>query len=287
MSVVGTFHLIANSSKSSASYLVTMATAQTSTGNNVSSPGVEQHLQGVYRVIGFTVVAIIFIVGLLGNVLVVWVVTLTRAMHTPTNCYLVSLAIADILLLASGPSATLVEFVLGMHGQILFGSLACPAMVFTQYLGVNVSSLCITTFTVERYIAICHPMRSQTICTVNHAKKVICALWTFGIVYCAPWLYLAQSTSKPHSNGSTVEFCNHRLDRTQYTFYYTIDLVIFYIVPLLLTCVLYGLIARVLFADRPSHHLHNNHSTNTVVASRSSSNGYERSPSHGGATSSF
>jgi len=62
--------------------------------------------------------------------------------------------------------------------------------VFTQYLGVNVSSLSITAFTVERYIAICHPMRAQTMCTVRRAKRIIVVLWTFGVTYCAPWLGL-------------------------------------------------------------------------------------------------
>lgn len=231
---------------------VSMATAYLSNATSVV-PAPLPYLQPAYRLIGFFIVALIFVVGLLGNVLVVWVVTLTRAMHTPTNCYLVSLAIADILLLVSGPSATLVEFILGMHGQILFGSLACPAMVFTQYLGVNVSSLFITAFTVERYIAICHPMRSQTICTVSHAKRVICALWTFGVLYCSPWFYLARSTTVVKPDNSTVDFCGHRLVRDEYTIYYTIDLIIFYVIPLLLSCVLYGLIAMVLFTDRPHH----------------------------------
>jgi len=66
--------------------------------------------------------------------------------------------------------------------------------VFAQYLGVNVSSLSITAFTVERYIAIGHPMRAQTMCTVSRAKRIIVALWIFGVVYCAPWLGL--STTK-------------------------------------------------------------------------------------------
>ena len=74
--------------------------------------------------------------------------------------------------------------------RILYFASLLSEQVFAQYLGVNVSSLSITAFTVERYIAICHPMRAQTMCTVSRAKRIIVALWLFGVLYCAPWLAL-------------------------------------------------------------------------------------------------
>lgn len=43
-----------------------------------------------YRLIGTFFNSIIFIVGVLGNMMVVAVVKRTRSMHSPTNCYLVS-----------------------------------------------------------------------------------------------------------------------------------------------------------------------------------------------------
>ena len=45
--------------------------------------------------------SIIFLTGILGNVLVCAVVYRTRSMHTTTNCYLVSLAVADTITLVS------------------------------------------------------------------------------------------------------------------------------------------------------------------------------------------
>lgn len=201
-----------------------------------------------YRVAGCLFVSIIFIIGFVGNVMVVIVVSRTRSMHTPTNCYLVSLAIADIMLLVSAPLPTIAEYFL-IIDQSLLGAVGCAIMVFCQYLGVNVSSLSITAFTVERYIAICHPMRAQTMCTVKRAKRIIAALWLFGICYCVPWLVLI--TTKPiyYRDGSMIETCTFKLARANYLTYYMTDLVIFYIIPLLLTCILYGLIGRILFTS--------------------------------------
>jgi len=103
----------------------------------------------IYRVVGSLLVGVIFVVGLVGNALVVAVVSRTRSMHTPTYWYLVSLALADIILLVSAPLPTLIEYHL-LVDEWVFGRAGCSAMVFMQYLGVNLSSLSITAFTVER-----------------------------------------------------------------------------------------------------------------------------------------
>lgn len=67
-----------------------------------------------YRIIGTVFQGIVFFVGLLGNIMVVIVVWQTRSMHTPTNCYLVSLSIADFMvLIASVPNEILAYYLLG------------------------------------------------------------------------------------------------------------------------------------------------------------------------------
>ncbi|KAL0274348.1 UNVERIFIED_CONTAM: hypothetical protein PYX00_006800 [Menopon gallinae] len=45
-----------------------------------------------YRIIGTFFNSIIFIFGVFGNLMVVAVVKRNRSMHSPTNCYLVSLS---------------------------------------------------------------------------------------------------------------------------------------------------------------------------------------------------
>jgi len=124
-----------------------MTTAETTNATTEIFPA--EYYGPIYRVVGSLLVGVIFVVGLVGNALVIAVVTRTRSMHTPTNWYLVSLALADIILLVSAPLPTLVEYHL-LIDEWVFGRVGCSAMVFMQYLGVNVSSLSITAFTVER-----------------------------------------------------------------------------------------------------------------------------------------
>ena len=201
-----------------------------------------------YRIIGCLFVSIIFVIGFVGNIMVVVVVWRTRSMHTPTNCYLVSLAVADILLLVSAPLPTIVEYFL-IVDQCVLGAVGCSVMVFMQYLGVNVSAMSITAFTIERYIAICHAMRAHAMCTVRRAKRIIAGVWTFGVFYCTPWLALTTTQPKEFADGTHIETCTFKLERHHYVTYYMADLIIFYVGPLLLTCVLYALIARILFGS--------------------------------------
>ncbi|XP_064641242.1 thyrotropin-releasing hormone receptor-like [Lineus longissimus] len=204
-----------------------------------------------YRIISCFFYSVIFLVGFVGNVMVVIVVSKIRVMRTPTNCYLVSLGVADILVLVSAclpqvfatgvPSLRMDEWILG--------HVTCSILIFLNYLGVNVSSLSITAFTIERYIAICHPMKAQTICTVKRAKRIIVVLWTFGICYNAPWLALTTIVTYNLVDGTTQDSCTFKLTRGFYIWVYMADFMLFYAIPLILTCVLYGLIGRILFSS--------------------------------------
>lgn len=59
-------------------------------------------------------------------------------MHSPTNCYLVSLAAADcVVLIASVPNEILSYYVIG--SQWIWGPIGCAVFVFLQNLGDDFS----------------------------------------------------------------------------------------------------------------------------------------------------
>ncbi|GLG97861.1 Pyrokinin-1 receptor [Gryllus bimaculatus] len=147
-----------------------------------------------YRIVGTFFQGLVLLVGVLGNLMVVVVVKRSPSMRSPTNCYLVSLAVADCVVLLSSVPNELVSYYL-VGNQWLWGELGCAGFVFCQNLGINASSLSLVAFTVERYIAICQPMRSQSLCTVARAKRITAAVWAFALAYCSPWLGL--TTTRP------------------------------------------------------------------------------------------
>ncbi|CAJ1057278.1 thyrotropin releasing hormone receptor 2 [Xyrichtys novacula] len=200
-----------------------------------------------YKTVAVFLVLLVCFVGIVGNIMVVLVVLTTRHMKTPTNCYLVSLAIADLTVLVAAGLPNIAD---SLTGTWVFGHAGCLGITYFQYLGINVSSCSITAFTVERYIAICHPMKAQTVCTVSRAKRIIAGVWIFTCIYCMLWFFLVDIQE---SQDGHVQ-CGYRVKRELYLPIYLIDFAIFYVIPLLLAIVLYGLIARILYlSPLPNH----------------------------------
>ncbi|XP_011448666.2 thyrotropin-releasing hormone receptor isoform X6 [Magallana gigas] len=200
-----------------------------------------------YTVMAVGLPLVIFIIGFAGNILVITVILKRRSLQTPTNCYLLSLCVADCILLISSNLPTIPEPLLRAEDWP-YGSFMCTLCVFLGYLGANVSSLSIGAFTVERYIGICHSLKAQTICTVSRARRILFVLWTLAILYCSPWLALAKVV--PHTrNGTVVQSCTYTLERYYYGIYYVFDFVVFYVVPLVLSSVLYFFMIRLLLKD--------------------------------------
>uniref|UniRef100_A0A8B9ELZ4 Thyrotropin-releasing hormone receptor n=1 Tax=Anser cygnoides TaxID=8845 RepID=A0A8B9ELZ4_ANSCY len=194
------------------------------------------------QVVTILLVLLICGVGIAGNVMVVLVVLRTKHMVTPTNCYLVSLAVADLIVLLAAGLPNISDVV----ASWVYGYAGCLCITYLQYLGINISAWSITAFTVERYIAICHAIKAQLLCTVSRAKRIVSSLWLFTSVYCLMWFFLVDTTQVTFSDGAQVT-CGYRVSRSLYMPIYFLDFAVFYVIPLGLATVLYGLIARILF----------------------------------------
>lgn len=121
--------------------------------------------------------ALIFVAGVLGNLITCIVISRNNFMHTATNFYLFNLAISDLILLCSGRCGrrkarlkSLINYSLfaGMPQDLYnlwqpdnypFSDGICILESVLSETAANATVLTITSFTVERYIAICHPFR--------------------------------------------------------------------------------------------------------------------------------
>lgn len=226
-----------------------------------------------YKVISSFLLFVICALGIVGNVMVILVVLTTKHMRTPTNCYLVSLAVADLMVLIAAGLTAITD---SIFASWVFGHYGCLCITYFQYLGINASSCSITAFTIERYIAICHPIKAQFLCTLSRAKKIILFVWAFTSVYCVMWFYLSDIQELVYDN-ITIVTCGYRVPRKFYLPIYFFDFGVFFVLPLLLSAILYGLIARILFLNPlPSDpkdkkkNGHNNHITNKSTSCKNS-----------------
>lgn len=102
-----------------------------------------------YKVVSVFLVLLVCVTGIVGNATVVLVVLTARDMHTPTNCYLVSLALAELTVLVASGLPNVSD---SLAGQWAYGHAGCLGITYLQYLGIGVSSCSILAFTVDRWV---------------------------------------------------------------------------------------------------------------------------------------
>nr|XP_011418264.2 pyrokinin-1 receptor [Crassostrea gigas] len=127
---------------------------------------------------------ILFVTGILGNICTCFVIARNKFMHTATNYYLFNLAVADLLLLVIGLPPDLYS-VWSLYPWV-FGETLCVMRAFVCEISTNTSILTITAFTVERYVAICFPMKAQKMSSLPRAARVIACVWIVAVCTAIP-----------------------------------------------------------------------------------------------------
>ncbi|KAM7359415.1 uncharacterized protein ACRADG_011967 isoform 2-T5 [Cochliomyia hominivorax] len=176
---------------------------------------------------------LIFIAGVLGNLITCIVISRNKIMHTATNFYLFNLAVSDLILLLSGMPQDLYN--LWYPDSYPFTDVLCVMEGVLSETAANATVLTITAFTVERYIAICHPFRQHTMSKLSRAVKFILAIWLTAFVLALPQ---AMQFSVVPQHGGTA--CTINNDFFAHVF--AVSGFIFFGGPMTAICVLYVLI---------------------------------------------
>ncbi|KAG8445026.1 hypothetical protein GDO86_009968, partial [Hymenochirus boettgeri] len=186
---------------------------------------------------------VIFVVGAVGNTLTCIVIIKHKIMRTPTNYYLFSLAISDLLVFLLGMPLELYE--LWSNYPFLFGKGGCYFKTFLFETVCFASILNVTALSVERYIAVVHPLRAKYVVTRNHAKRVIITVWVISILCSIPNTSLAGIFYLHVMGLGTVAdsaTCNVVKPRWIYNLIIQITTIIFFFLPMGTISVLYLLI---------------------------------------------
>ncbi|XP_037945834.1 uncharacterized protein LOC119678205 isoform X1 [Teleopsis dalmanni] len=185
--------------------------------------------------------AFIFVAGVLGNLITCIVISRNRFMHTATNFYLFNLAVSDMILLLSGMPQDLYN--LWFPYSYPFTDVLCVMESVLSETAANATVLTITAFTVERYIAICHPFRQHTMSKLSRAIKFIFAIWVTALLLALPQ---AMQFSVVAQDGGTS--CTMKNDFFAHVF--AVSGFIFFGGPMTAICVLYVLIGMKLKRSR-------------------------------------
>jgi len=112
------------------------------------------------RVVLISLYVIIFVLGVAGNSLVVYIVAARRAMQSITNIFIANLAVSDVIMCLLAVPFTPIS---GLLQSWPFGEALCHLVPMTMGVSVHVSTLTSTAIAVDRYFVIVHPFTpSQT-----------------------------------------------------------------------------------------------------------------------------
>ncbi|XP_078600528.1 QRFP-like peptide receptor [Branchiostoma floridae x Branchiostoma japonicum] len=129
--------------------------------------------------------ALTFVLGILGNSLVIFSVCRNKCLRTGINFYLVSLATADLLTAALFVPVETVEFFLP---DWQLGWFTCKVVAFVHLLTRTCSALTLTAIAVERRHVITQPLKAKSSATTSRTRRLIAAVWVTSVVLSVPKL---------------------------------------------------------------------------------------------------
>uniref|UniRef100_A0A667XC27 Trace amine-associated receptor 13c-like n=2 Tax=Myripristis murdjan TaxID=586833 RepID=A0A667XC27_9TELE len=162
------------------------------------------------------------------NLLVIISISHYRKLHTPTNLLLLSLAVSDLLV-----------GLLLMPGQILIGGcwflgdLLCTLYYFVDFILTSASVGNMVLISVDRYVAICDPLRYPIRITQKRVKICVCLCWICSVFYNS--LILNDNLRQPGRYNSCYGECVVIINYIAGS----VDLILTFIGPITVIIVLY------------------------------------------------
>lgn len=110
-------------------------------------------------------------------------------MKTATNIYIFNLALADALVTSTLPFQS-VNYLMGTWP---FGDILCKMVMSIDYYNMFTSIFTLTTMSIDRYVAVCHPVKALDFRTPRNAKIVNVCNWILSSAIGLPVMFMAST----------------------------------------------------------------------------------------------
>jgi hypothetical protein len=127
--------------------------------------------------------AIIFFIGLVGNIMTIIIIKYNTHLRTPTNFYLLNLAVSDLMMLMCNLPLEMIEI---HYREWPLSIIFCKLRNICAEFFTCSSILTILAFSCERYFAIVHPLHFYQLSHFRRAQNMILIIWFISLVFSLP-----------------------------------------------------------------------------------------------------
>ncbi|XP_050316801.1 allatostatin-A receptor [Bactrocera neohumeralis] len=176
--------------------------------------------------------------GFFGNTLVILVVLFNQQMHSTTNLLIVNLAVADLLFVVFCIPFTATDYITEYWP---FGDLWCRAVQYLIVVTAFASIYTLVLMSVDRFLAVVHPIRSRQLRTEKVTKIAIVTMWVIILSISFPVPLVHGLTKLEPFPNVTYAFCTFYEDNliVSQTSYQLIFFACSYLLPLMAISGLY------------------------------------------------
>ncbi|XP_058473664.1 neuropeptide FF receptor 2-like [Solea solea] len=194
---------------------------------------------------------LIFVVCMVGNGVVCFIVLRRKNMRTVTNLFILNLAISDLLVGIFCMPTTLVDNIITGWP---FGRVVCKLSGMVQGISVSASVFTLVAIAVDRFRCIVYPFKQKL--TIATSKLIIVIIWVLAVLIMFPSGVMLQVTKEHrvrivlgHNNDSRPFFwCRENWPNQEMRkIYTTILFANIYLAPLSLIVIMYARIGFTLF----------------------------------------
>ncbi|XP_044849177.1 olfactory receptor 52N4-like, partial [Mauremys mutica] len=148
----------------------------------------------------------IYIIAMMGNFTILFIVKMEPSLHVPMYYFLCMLAVADLVLSTSTLPKTLSIF--WFNSREIDFSACLTQMYFIHCVSVMESGIFVA-MALDRYVAICDPLRHSTILTSPVVAKIGLAVVLHGSMIVLPYPFLLRQWPYCRTNIIPHTYCEH------------------------------------------------------------------------------
>uniref|UniRef100_A0A8D3CHK6 G-protein coupled receptors family 1 profile domain-containing protein n=1 Tax=Scophthalmus maximus TaxID=52904 RepID=A0A8D3CHK6_SCOMX len=164
---------------------------------DVVTPCSYQNNHSVALVVGQYVHSVIFVLGFLGNSLVIVTYAFYKRTKSMTDVYLLNVAVADLLFVLSLPLIVYNEL-----WSWPMGPVACKLLRGSYSVNLYSGMLLLACISADRYIAIVQARRSFRLRSLAYSRLICALVWTFAFLLSVPTFYFYNWYEPSHTRDS-------------------------------------------------------------------------------------